>query len=146
MSHLKSTIINMRCDFKSELAFLICWGIQCSHCWENWVLMHIALISVVCVPALATCHMGISVVSWSCFLTVACSFCQPVCQQSWETSSAGRYLVKESFGPGSAQGADVSHKYQDQGCSSFPMSWGLWAGPSEQKWWSCLCWQVCQHS
>ena len=93
MSHLKSTIINMRCDFKSELAFLICWGIQCSHCWENWVLMHIALISVVCVPALATCHMGISVVSWSCFLTVACSFCQPVCQQSWETSSAGRYLV-----------------------------------------------------
>ena len=39
ISFLKSSIMITRCDFKSGLAILVCWGIQCSLWWENWILL-----------------------------------------------------------------------------------------------------------
>jgi hypothetical protein len=56
------------------------------------------------------------------------------------------YLGMENCGTGSAPGADGNQKDPVPGCFSISMSWRLWAGPSEQKWWSYQCSQVCQHS
>ena len=55
-------------------------------------------------------------------------------------------LGKESFSTGFAAGTDGNQKNPVPGCSFVPVFWGLWAGPSEQKWWSYLCSHVCQHS
>ena len=53
------------------------------------------MVSVAYVLTLVSCHLVISGVSWLLSLTVACPYCKPVCQYSWETSS-----LQEEFGYG----------------------------------------------
>jgi hypothetical protein len=59
----------MRYDFKSHLAFLMCWGNQaCCGMRTGFWWCQEALVSVAYVLALAFCHLVISGVNWSCCL------------------------------------------------------------------------------
>jgi hypothetical protein len=69
MSFLPSPII-IRCDFKSESYFSGVLGVSraCSGGRTGFWWHHVALVSAAYVLALASCHLVISGVSWSCCL------------------------------------------------------------------------------
>ena len=67
MSFLKSSIIIMRCDFKSESCFSGVLGNQGSLWWKNWVLMMPSGLCFCCL-CYAFHPLVISGVSWSCCL------------------------------------------------------------------------------
>jgi hypothetical protein len=86
-----------------------------------------------CVLWLWTGHYWARNLSRSCGLT-----CVHRC-----VSTPGRL---ESCSTGSAPCADEYWKDPVSGCSSVPVSWVLWSGHSEQKWWFYLCSQACPYS
>ena len=94
MSFLKSSIIVMRCDFKSEPCFsgvLGYPGLSGGRTGFWWC--QIALVSVANVLALASCHLVICGVSWSCCLWLW--LVPPVSQcvsTSWRPVLSGRIL------------------------------------------------------
>jgi hypothetical protein len=60
--------------------------------------------------------------------------------------SLGRVWVWRAMAQGQLWGVDGNWKDPVSGYSLVPVSWQLWVGPSEQKWWSYLCSQMCRHS
>ena len=72
--------------------------------------------------------------------------CLQVCQHSWEARSL---LVLFGYGAlwqSISSWPDENQKAPVPDCFSLPVSWVFRVGPSEQKWWSYLRLQVCQHS
>ena len=153
MNFLMSSIINMRYDFKSESAFLVCWGNQGLLCWENWVLMMPSCLGLFAyVIVLAFYHLVISGVSWCCCLWLWLVYLASLCVSiPGRPVLAGRKLSMESCDTGSALGC----RQKPEG--SWPLlilgSYVLMAlgepllgQKFEEKWWSYLCSQMCRHS
>ena len=90
----------------------------------------VALVSVVYVLALGSCHLVISGVSWySCpwlWLVPSASLC--VSTPSISVLSGRNSLC----GPGSTLGTDRNPRDTISDFSLVPVIWGLWSGPSEQ--------------
>jgi hypothetical protein len=78
MSFLDSSIIIMRYDFKSKSCFSSVLVYPELAVMGGISEFDDALVSVAYVLPLASSHVVISGVSWSCCLTVACSSCEPV--------------------------------------------------------------------
>lgn len=76
---------------------------------------------------------------------MACLSCKPACQHSWERSSLqAEFLYGELCHR--LWNSDGNQKDPSTDCSPVPVSRGPQMGPSEQKWWSYLCSQSCEHS
>jgi hypothetical protein len=134
MPFLKSSII-LGCGFYSESCFSGVLGVSRAHCSGRSAFWWcpVTSVSVDYALALASCPLLISVLSWSC-----CLWLWLIPPASPCVSTPGR-LVQPWF-------VDRNRKDPVPGYSLVPVSWGFWVGPSEQKWWSYLCPQVCQPS
>jgi hypothetical protein len=110
---LKFSIIIMRCDFKSESCFSGVLGVSRAHCGgrTGFWWCQVALVSVSYVPALASCHLVISGVSWSCYLWLWLVPPASLCVRTpGKPVLSGRNLDMEHCGTGSATGADRNWK------------------------------------
>jgi hypothetical protein len=139
--------------FKSVLLFSYvglsraqCGG-KTGFCW-----CQVALISIACVLVLASGHLVISGISWSCCLWLC--FVPPT---SLCVSTPGRPILSrrnldmESYRTGSALGcrekSEGSCPWMLLGsCVLMTLGRFLLGQEFEQMWWFYLCSQVCQHS
>jgi hypothetical protein len=130
MSFLKSSIIIMRCDFKSESCFSAVLGNQGSLWWKNWVLMMPSGLCFCCL-CYAFHPLVISGVSWSCclwlWLVLPISLC---------VSTPGRPVLSgRNLGMECCVVQDqlcVANRSQKDPVPSWslvPMSCWLWVGP-----------------
>jgi hypothetical protein len=119
----------MRCDFKSVLLFW-CVGVSRAHCVGRigfwWC--QVTLVSIVYVLALASCHLVISGVSWSCCLWLWLVSPASLCVSTPERPVLSRRnLGMDSCGTWSAPG----YRWKPvPNCSLVPVFWGLRVGVS----------------
>ena len=69
-----------------------------------------------------------------------------MCQHSWETSSLLMVFWYGKLRLSISSGSRWKQEGSGPSLLLSSVSWGLRMGPSEQKWWSYLCSQACQHS
>jgi hypothetical protein len=146
---LKSSIITMRCDLKSDSCFvesMACCGGRTGFWW-----CHVSLVSVAYVLALVSSHTVISRVSWFCCLSLCLVPPARLC-----VSTPGRPVLYEgNLGIESCGTRSASQcRWKPEGscpwlflgsCVLIALGGSLLGQEFEQKWWSYLCSQVCQH-
>jgi hypothetical protein len=130
----------------------VCWGIQGLPWWENWVLMMPSSLGFCCLCS-CTCLLPLVIcgVRWSCclwlWLVPPVSLCV---RTSGKPALSRQDLGMESCGTGGSR-----HRWKPGGyCPKLPLSSCVLKAPGgslldqqfEQKSWSYLCSQVCQHS
>jgi hypothetical protein len=143
----------MRYDFKSVLLFW-CVGVSRACCggstWFWWY--QVALVSIAYVLALASPHLVLSGVSWSCSLWLWLVPSESLCVRTPEIPAlSGTNLGMESCGTGSVwvcrQKPEGSCPQLFLGsCVLMSLDGCFLVLEFEQKWWSYLSLQVCQHS